>query len=64
MALEVRVRKPNATGKNCSISTVLFPKEKHRRGFLDGSVVKIPPASAGDVAAIPGPGRPHMLWIN
>ena len=26
-------------------------------GFLGGSVVKNPPASAGDVSSIPGPGR-------
>ena len=28
--------------------------------FPEGSVVKIPSASAGDKGSIPGPGRPHM----
>ena len=27
-----------------------------------GSVVKTPPASAGDAGVIPGMGRSHMLW--
>ena len=27
-----------------------------------GSVVKTPPASAGDAGVIPGVGRSHMLW--
>ena len=30
------------------------------RGFLGGSVVKSPPASAGDMGSIPDPGRSHM----
>ena len=30
------------------------------RGFLDGSVVKNPPANAGDTDSIPGPGRSHV----
>ena len=25
-------------------------------------MVKNPPANAGDVGSIPGPGRSHMLW--
>ena len=29
-------------------------------GFPGGAVVKNPPASAGDMGSIPGPGRPHM----
>ena len=31
-------------------------------GFPGGSVVKNPPANAGDMGLIPGPGRSHMLW--
>lgn len=42
----------------------MFPKEKHRRGFLDSSVVKITPANAGGVGAVPGPGRSYMLWSD
>ena len=30
------------------------------RGFFGGTVVKNPPASAGDTSSIPGPGRSHM----
>ena len=30
------------------------------RGFPDGSVVKNPPANAGDIGSIPCPGRSHM----
>ena len=29
--------------------------------FPGGSVVKNPPANAGDMGSIPGPGRFHML---
>ena len=36
----------------------------HPRASLGGSVVKNPPANAGDTGSIPGPGRPHMLWSN
>ena len=35
-----------------------------RRGFPGGSVVKNPPANAGDTGLIPGPGRSHMLRSN
>ena len=38
-------------------------KEKHR-DIPGGSVVKNPPANAGDTRLIPGPGRSHMLWSN
>jgi len=33
-------------------------------GFPGGSVVKNPPASAGDRGSIPDPGRSGMLWSN
>ena len=32
--------------------------------FPGGAVVKNPPASAGDMGSIPGPGGSHMLWSN
>ena len=32
------------------------------RDFPGGSVVKNPPANAGDTASIPGPRRFHMRW--
>ena len=34
------------------------------RNFLGGAVVKNPPANAGDMGLIPGPGRSHMLRSN
>ena len=32
--------------------------------FLGGTVVKNPPADAGDTGSIPGPGRSHMPRSN
>ena len=34
------------------------------RDFPGGTVVKNPPANAGDMGLIPGPGRSHMPWSN
>ena len=34
------------------------------RGFPGGTVVRNPPANAGDTGSCPGPGRPHMLRSN
>ena len=33
-------------------------------GFPGGSVVKNPPANAGDTGSSPGPGRSHMPQSN
>ena len=33
-------------------------------GFPAGAVVKNPPANAGDMGLIPGPGRSHVPWSN
>ena len=33
-------------------------------GFPVGTVVKNPPANAGDMGSSPGPGRSHMPWSN
>ena len=35
-----------------------------KRDFLGGTVVKNPPANAGDMGLSPGPGRSHMLQSN
>ena len=40
----------------------MSPEIRKPRGPPCGSVVKNPPARAGDVASIPGPGRPHTAW--
>ena len=34
------------------------------RDFPGGAVVKNPPANAGDMGSIPGPGRSHMPQSN
>ena len=34
------------------------------KDFPGGTVVKNPPANAGDTGSIPGPGRSHMLRSN
>ena len=34
------------------------------RGFPGGSVVKNPPANAGDKGSVPDPARSHMLLSN
>ena len=42
-----------------------FLKSKWSFGdFPGGSVVKNPPANAGDMGSSPGPGRSHMPWSN
>ena len=33
-------------------------------GFPGGTVVKNPPANAGDMGSSPGLGRSHMPWSN
>ena len=37
---------------------------KRQRDFAGGTVVKNPPANAGDMGSIPGPGRSHMPRSN
>ena len=34
------------------------------KDFPGGSVVKNPPANAGDMGSSPGLGKSHMLWSN
>ena len=38
--------------------------QKHIWGFSGGSVVKNPPANAGDMGLIPDLGRSHILQSN
>ena len=58
-----------------SLNTLIFPliskKLLHKKAFKTGtadlpggSVVKNPPADAGDTGSISGPGRFHMLRGN
>ena len=39
-------------------------KKPYLRDFPGGTVVKNPPANAGDTGSSPGPGRSHMPWSN
>ena len=39
-------------------------KDFTRWDFSGGPVVKNPPANAGNMGSIPGPGRSLMLWSN
>ena len=39
-------------------------KKGEDQDFPSGAVVKNPPANAGDMGSIPGPGRSHMLRSN
>ena len=43
--------------------TIVF-KEFWGGEFPGGTVVKNPPANAGDVGLSSGPGRSHMPWSN
>ena len=43
-------------GQSCCI--------KESKDFPGGTVVKNPPANAGDTGSIPGPGRSHRLRSN
>ena len=38
--------------------------QREVRDFAGGPVVKNPPATAGDMGSISGPGRFHMPWGN
>ena len=40
----------------------MFKNEK--KGFPGGTVVKNPPANAGNTGSSPGPGRSHRPWSN
>ena len=39
-------------------------KIKKKMGFPGGTVVKNPPANAGDKGSSPGLGKSHMPWSN
>ena len=38
--------------------------KNHTLGFPGGTVIKNPPANAGDTGSIPGLGRSHKPWSN
>ena len=39
-------------------------QKSNNGGIPGGTVVKDPPANAGDTGSIPGLGRSHMQWSN
>ena len=41
-----------------------YHQKEHKSDFPGGTVNGSPPASAGDVISITGPGRFHMTWNN
>ena len=45
-------------------NTITEIKNTLAGGFPGGTVVKNPPANAGDTGSSPGPGRSHMPWSN
>ena len=47
------------------ISVIISLHNKDCLGdFPGGTLVKNPPANAGDMGSSPGPGRSYMLWNN
>ena len=51
-------------GKKKNTEALKKKKKALSWGFPGSSVVKTPPANAGDTHSIPGPGRSHMLQSN
>ena len=47
-----------------SVKSGLVVASQDLKGFPGGSVVKNPPANAGDMGSIPGLGRSHMPWSD
>ena len=45
-------------------TTVINPSKVYHQDFPGGAVVENPPANAGDMGSIPGPGRSHMPRSN
>ena len=52
--------------ENAHDHTAVFPRwiKSKFQGFAEGSVIKNPPANAGDTGLIPDLGRSHMPWSN
>ena len=60
MKLEVNYRKQmRKEQRRADLNNMLL--KNNGLDFPGGAVVKNPPASAGDMGLIPGPGRSHML---
>ena len=48
----------------CLLCCLKLTQKKKKSDFPGGTVVKNPPATAGDMDLIPGPGRSHMPRSN
>ena len=53
-----------ATWVDLEIIILSKVSQKEKGDFPGGTVVKNPPANAGDTGLIPGPGRSHMPQSN
>ena len=67
--LQERLRKQgnNIFNLYCVKHSPLGEKIRERKALGDfpgGTVVKNPPANAGDTGSSPGPGRSYMMWSN
>ena len=54
----------DGTWKVLNIANQRNANQNHNEGFPGGAVVENPPANAGDMGSIPGPGRSHMPRSN
>ena len=50
--------------KNPTTTTKMDAIKSEKRDFPGGTVVKNPPANAGDTGSSPGPGRSHIPQSN
>ena len=46
------------------VGKIIADRDPKTLGFPGGTVVKNPPANAGDTSSSPGPGRSHMPQSN
>ena len=50
--------------ENLEVEHTITDIKNSMEGFPGGPVVKNPPANAGNMGSISGPGGSHMLWGN
>ena len=54
----------NLHGRRKSLPITKTVLKRRAEDFPGSSVIKNPPANAGEEGSSPGPGRSHMLWSN
>ena len=62
-------KKTEVSNRSLAAQAILVTLQTHKPrshggGLPGGSVVKNPPAKAGDASLIPDLGRSHVLWSN